>query len=71
MRFVFVRGDAQAALDGLRNELPDAQLLRPCTPLDWSTLPAHSVFIVPLRDQSTEAPAILKPSTPTSRELNT
>ena len=50
MRFVFIRGDAQAALDALRDELPDAQLLRPSTALDWTALPTHSVFVVPLLD---------------------
>jgi cyclic beta-1,2-glucan synthetase len=48
MRFVFVRGDAQAALDLSRDELPGARLLQPATPLDWSRLPEHSVFVVPL-----------------------
>jgi len=71
LRFVFVRGDAQAALDRLRTEGPDAQLLRPGTALGWTTLPPHSVFVVPLLDEPSEPPAILKPSTTTSRELNT
>ena len=51
MRFVFVRGEAQAALQGLRAELPDARLLLPSTPLDWRALPARSAFVVPLRDE--------------------
>jgi cyclic beta-1,2-glucan synthetase len=57
MRFVFVRGDARAVLDGLRDELPDAQLLRPFTLLDWTVLPAHSVFVVPLLDEPSHPPA--------------
>jgi cyclic beta-1,2-glucan synthetase len=57
MRFVFVRGGAQAALDALRDEQPDAQLLRPSTPLAWTTLPAQSVFVVPLLDEASDSPA--------------
>ena len=56
MRFVFIRGDAQTALDVLRDELPNAQLLQLTTPLAWTTLPAHSVFIVPLRNEPTHPP---------------
>jgi cyclic beta-1,2-glucan synthetase len=55
MRFVFVRSDAQAALQGLRAELPDARLLCPSTPLDWRALPAHSAFVVPLGNGPTLA----------------
>jgi len=55
MRFVFVRSDAQAALQELRAELPDARLLCPSTPLDWRALPAHSAFVVPLGDGPTLA----------------
>ena len=51
MRFVFVRGEVQAAVQGLRVELPDARLLLPSTPLDWRALPARSAFVVPLRDE--------------------
>ena len=37
----------------------------------WTTLPPRSVFVVPLLDEPSEPPAILKPSTTTSSELNT
>jgi cyclic beta-1,2-glucan synthetase len=57
MRFAFVRCDAQAALDVLRDEQPGAQLLRPATPLAWTTLPPHSVFVVPLLDEPSNPPA--------------
>ena len=70
MSFVFIRSEAQAALDALRDELPDAQLLRPSTRLDWTTLPTHSVFVVPLMDEPIDPLAILKGSIPTVTELN-
>ena len=70
MRFVFIRGDAQAALDALHAELPDARMLRTHTPLDWIALPTHSVFVVPLRDEPIDPLAILKQSISTSTELN-
>jgi cyclic beta-1,2-glucan synthetase len=55
MRFVFVRGDGEAALQGLREELPAARLLRPATLLEWGALPAHSAFVVPLLDAPAES----------------
>jgi cyclic beta-1,2-glucan synthetase len=70
MRFVFIRSDPQAALDALRAELPVAQLLRTSTPLAWATLPAHSVFVVPLLDEPIDPLAILTRSIPTATELN-
>jgi cyclic beta-1,2-glucan synthetase len=57
MRFVFIRSNAQDALGVLRDELPGAQLLRPSTPLDWTTLLEQSVFVVPLLDEATDPPA--------------
>ena len=70
MRFVFIRKDPQAALDALHDELPNAQLLRPSTALDWTALPTHSVFVVPLLDEPIDPLAILKRSIPTTTQLN-
>jgi len=70
MRFVFVRGDARAVLDGLRDELRDAQLLRPSTALAWATLPAHSVFVVPLLDEPSR-PSASQDTEPTDMQGTT
>jgi cyclic beta-1,2-glucan synthetase len=57
MRFVFVRAAPQEALQALRNEAPDARLLRVGQPLAWTALPPHTCFCVPLSDALEQAPA--------------
>ena len=52
MRFILVRGNADAAL--AQGASAQAQLLLPGQPLAWSELPAQTCFVVPLTDYSHE-----------------
>jgi cyclic beta-1,2-glucan synthetase len=56
MRFVFVRETAASAQALVNDELLQAKLLRPGESLAWTTLPAHSSFVVPLLGDAVELP---------------
>jgi cyclic beta-1,2-glucan synthetase len=54
MRFILYRASAPAALAATAKW--DALLLRPGQKLDWSSLGAHTCFVIPLQDAPEKAP---------------